>query len=70
VADSSNRPRLFKVSDLARAARVTPMTIYNHIQKGALPSVKVAGCVRIPEDAAIEYLGPEVSERLPELTEK
>jgi hypothetical protein len=46
------------------------MAIYNHINKGALPSVKVAGCVRIPEEAALQYLGPEASERLPEATDK
>jgi excisionase family DNA binding protein len=51
--------KLYKVSEVAKAARQTPPTIYNHIQKGAIRSVKVGGSVRIPEDSAREYLGED-----------
>ncbi len=53
----SELPKLFKVSEVAEAARVTPMTVYNHINKGALRAVKVGGSVRVPEDSLREYLG-------------
>ena len=44
-------PALFTVNEVAAALRVEPSTIYRWAREGTVPSIRVAGTVRIPADA-------------------
>jgi excisionase family DNA binding protein len=45
-------PQLLTVSEVARAARVSKMTIYRMIHAGELDSIRVGNSYRVPAQAA------------------
>jgi len=46
--------RLLTVAEVAKAARVSPMTIYRLIHSGELPAVRVGRSYRVHEHDALE----------------
>lgn len=51
------RGRYLSVLALARYVGTTRRTIYNHIDKGALPVVKIGGVLRVRREDALVYCG-------------
>jgi excisionase family DNA binding protein len=51
---------LLTVSEVARQLRLTPASVYRHIQAGSLHAVRLgeSGPLRVPLDALEEYLRP------------
>jgi excisionase family DNA binding protein len=53
---SLSEVRLMTVAEVARAMRVSKMTVYRLVHSGELPAVRVGRSFRVPEDAVNEYL--------------
>jgi excisionase family DNA binding protein len=49
--------RLYTIREVAEKAQVTEVTVYRHVDKGALRVTRVGRCIRVPEDSLLEYLG-------------
>ena len=50
-------PRLWRPRDLARHLGLARESVYRLVKRGDLPAIRVAGVIRIPEGAVLEYLG-------------
>jgi excisionase family DNA binding protein len=48
--------RFLTVAEVAKAMRVSKMTVYRLVHSGELPAVRVGRSFRVPEDAVNEYL--------------
>ena len=48
--------RLLTVAEVAAILRLSKMTVYRMVNRGALPALKVGRSVRIPEHVVDEYL--------------
>ena len=53
---SLSEVRLMTVAEVARAMRVSKMTVYRLVHAGELPAVRVGRSYRVNEDAVREYL--------------
>lgn len=51
-----NGARYLKVAEVAKALRVSSMTVYRLVHSGELPSVRVGRSYRIAEHDALAYL--------------
>ncbi len=52
--DLATRPHL-TVDEFAERERISRASVYNHIASGALKTLKVGRCRRIPWSAVVEY---------------
>ena len=53
---SLSEVRLMTVAEVARAMRVSKMTVYRLVHAGDLPAVRVGRSYRVNEDAVRDYL--------------
>jgi excisionase family DNA binding protein len=53
---SLSEVRLMTVAEVARAMRVSKMTVYRLVHAGELPAVRVGRSYRVNEDAVRDYL--------------
>ena len=53
---SLSEVRLMTVAEVARAMRVSKMTVYRLVHAGDLPAVQVGRSYRVNEDAVRDYL--------------
>ena len=54
-------PWLLRVEDVAELLGVSRSTVYNLINTGQLPTVRIAGCRRIPMDALRAWVAQQSS---------
>jgi len=58
-AGGSREPWLLRVEDVADLLGVSRSSVYNLMNTQELPSIRIAGCRRIPEDRLREWLAQQ-----------